>query len=337
MTSENVVGIPVVDISTFNQETADALVEAASTMGFVMIEGSGFTKAEVDSAFELSAGFFDQPLKEKSSHPITENNHGYSNMNLEVLDPETQTKGDPKEAFNVAHGESGSLADQPLPEYFENNREQVTALWTKCHETGMKLLRLLALGLHVDEAQGGINWFTDRHSINQPSGTVLRFLYYPGQAKEDPETIIRAGAHTDYGTMTLLFQKEGEDGLEVLSPITKKWTPVTFVPSKDPELFAPPLVVNIADLLSFWSAGILKSSVHRVKFPEYLQKTGKDRYSTVFFLHPFNNTLLEPIPSDIVKSVTHRGPSATKDGKYITAQEHLAKRLAATYGWKSAA
>lgn len=46
-------GIPIVDISEFNQETADKLVEAASTMGFVMIEGSGFSQKEVDEAFAL--------------------------------------------------------------------------------------------------------------------------------------------------------------------------------------------------------------------------------------------------------------------------------------------
>lgn len=47
------VGIPVVDITNFDQATADALVEAASTMGFVMIEGSGFSKKEVQDAFSL--------------------------------------------------------------------------------------------------------------------------------------------------------------------------------------------------------------------------------------------------------------------------------------------
>lgn len=328
------VGIPIVDITEFNQATADALVEAASTMGFVMIEGSGFTKQEVDEAFQLSADFFNTSLEEKKSVPITEGNHGYSCMNLEVLDPENQVKGDPKEAFNITQSPDGTLGDMPLPPFLEQNKDQALDIWKKCHETGMRILRLLALGLKIDESKGGVNWFTDRHSIDEPSGSVLRFLFYPGQTKEDPQTIIRAGAHTDYGTLTLLFQKEGEDGLEVLSPITKQWTPVTFVPSKDPENYAPPLVVNIADLLSFWSAGILKSSIHRVKFPEYLQKTGKDRYSTVFFLHPQNSTLLEPIPSEIVANVTTRGPSAQKDGKYITAQEHLSKRLAATYGWK---
>lgn len=250
------------------------------------------------------------------------------------MDPEHQAKGDPKEAFNITQSPEGQLGAMPLPPYLQEHSDEALGLWRRCHETGMKLLQLLAMGLRIDPAAGGNDWFTERHEIDKPSGSVLRFLFYPGQKKAEPETVIRAGAHTDYGTLTLLFQKEGEDGLEVLSPMTKKWTPVTFVPAKNPETDAPPLVCNIADLLSFWSAGILKSSVHRVKFPEYLQVTGKDRYSIVFFLHPHNKVPLEPIPSEIVAKVTGRGSNAQKDGEYITAQEHLNKRLAATYGWK---
>ena len=44
---------------------------------------------------------------------------------------------------------------------------------------------------------------------------------------------------------------------------------------------APPLVVNIGDLLSYWTAGLLKSTIHRVKFPK-AQELGQDRYSIVF-------------------------------------------------------
>ena len=45
---------------------------------------------------------------------------------------------------------------------------------------------------------------------------------------------------------------------------------------------APPLVVNIGDLLSYWTAGLLKSTIHRVKFPAKAQELGQDRYSIVF-------------------------------------------------------
>lgn len=234
-----------------------------------------------------------------------------------------------------------------MPPLLSDNEEEVRAIWLKFHSVGERLLKLLARGLHVepfdpdqkakdDDLESGDNWFVTRHLPSKPSGSVLRFLHYPSQKSQDPETVIRAGAHTDYGTVTMLFQKEGEDGLEIFSPLSKSWVPVSFTPasSNDPDA-APPLVVNIADLLSFWTAGVLKSTIHRVKFPKEAQITGKDRYSVVYFLHPQNSVLLEPVPSEQVTQITNRGPQydAQKNGKYITALEHLQKRLAATYGW----
>ncbi len=193
------------------------------------------------------------------------------------------------------------------------------------------MLRLFAKGLKIDEDQGGSNWLSDRHRVGKPSGSILRMLYYPGQKSADPQEVIRAGAHTDYGSLTLLFQQQGQEGLEIFSPITNSWTPVPYIGSEKPE-DAPPLVVNIGDQLSYWTAGILHSTIHRVKFPKKSQETGQDRYSMAYFVHPEDNTPLVPVPSDITRGVTGRGANAANE-KPLTAKEHLDKRLAATYGW----
>lgn len=61
----------------------------------------------------------------------------------------------------------------------------------------------------------------------EPSGTTLRFLHYPPMSKSKPDTnltITRAGAHSDYGCITLLFQDD-VGGLEVISK-QGKWEPV---------------------------------------------------------------------------------------------------------------
>lgn len=318
--------VRVVDISGDTVEAAKQLVDAMSTLGFVFIEGSGFTQQEVDDAFELSRRFFELPVDEKAKVPITADNYGYSRTNLEVLDPENQPKGDPKEAFNFSQFVDGRPL-HGLPDFFEQNLDKVHGIEKRCNQLCMRLLRLFAVGLELEP-----EWFASRHSIDKKTGSVLRFLHYHGQKKANPEEQIRAGAHTDYGSVTLLFQKEGEDGLEILSPASKKWTPVKFVPAKKPGMAAP-IVVNCADLLSFWTAGVLRSSVHRVKFPAEAQATGKDRYSIVYFCHPQEDVPLEPVPSPIVQKVEGRG--ANEPGRPImTAQEHLNKRLAATYGWK---
>jgi isopenicillin N synthase-like dioxygenase len=318
--------VAVVDVTGDTAEAAKQLVDAMSTLGFVFIEGSGFTQKEVDDAFALSREFFDLPLADKEKIPITENNYGYSRSNLEVLDPQNQPKGDPKEAFNFSQFVDGKPLHE-LPDFFNANIEKVQHIEQRCHQLCMRLLRLMAVGLELEP-----EWFASRHSCDKKTGSVLRFLHYHGQKKADPEEQIRAGAHTDYGSVTLLFQKEGEDGLEILSPVSRQWTPVKFVPIKHEGMCAP-IVVNCADLLSFWTAGVLRSSIHRVKFPAEAQISGKDRYSIVYFCHPQEDVPLEPVPSPIVQKVEGRG--ANEVGKpVITAQEHLNKRLAATYGWK---
>jgi len=93
--------------------------------------------------------------------------------------------------------------------------------------------------------------------------------------------------------------------------------------------------VNIGDLLSYWTGGLLKSTVHRVVVP--VGEDGKPetgvRYSMVYFCHPVDTTRLEPIPSKVVEARGERGAN-DKERPVITAAEHLKSRLAATYGWE---
>lgn len=320
--------VAVVDVSDINQETADKLLEAASTLGFVFIEGSNFTQSDVSEAFRLSKEFFELPYEQKNQVPIGPDNYGYSAMNVENLDPDVHAKGDPKEAFNFGEFRHGELPHK-VPDFFQQRMDKLEALQSKCHDLSVQLLKLLGMGLKIEGGDSG--WFANRHRKEAESESILRFLYYPGQKKTDPQEVIRAGAHTDYGTLTLLFQKKDQDGLEILSPLTKKWTPVPFLPAKD-DNSPPPLIVNIADLLSFWTRGVLKSAIHRVKFPLRVQETGQDRYSIVYFCHPENTSLLEPVPSPLVSNITGRG--ADTNDEIMTAKQYLDKRLAATYGWK---
>ena len=102
---------------------------------------------------------------------------------------------------------------------------------------------------------------------------------------------IRAGAHSDYGerqisrekstltrclgSLTLLFQRASQPGLEVLTP-TSSWSPVDVYPPGTEDDPFPPILINIGDLMDFWTNGLLKSTVHRVVFP---QGESADRYS----------------------------------------------------------
>lgn len=132
--------------------------------------------------------------------------------------------------------------------------------------------------------------------------------------------------------MTLLFQRASQPGLEIQKP-DSSWSPVAVFPPGTESGALPPIVVNIGDLLKYWTKGLLKSTVHRVNIP----KVGKeDRYSIAFFCHPVASTELIPIPSKMVSEMSDPLDGEDQGGitkKAITAKEHLHNRLAAVYGW----
>ena len=110
-----------------------------------------------------------------------------------------------------------------------------------------------------------------------------------------------------------------------------QWTPVPVFPPGTESDLSPPILVNIGDLLCYWTNGLLKSTVHRVVFPKTGPEGGKDRYSMAFFAHPVGTTILEPIPSKMVSELRSLNGVGPEGKKAITADEHLMGRLKATY------
>lgn len=304
--------LPIVDISNFDKPTGEKLFGAASTHGFLYIEGHCLSQAEIDDIFDLSEQFFQLPLESKLACPRLASNYGYD-YNGERLDP----KGSLDEKQSVNFDVSGFLtAEEPvnLPHWFQDEKRYalMESIISKLNGISLKLLQLLALGLGIDPS-----WFNDRYNPQYQSSSTFRLLYYP----KTGENNVRAGAHTDYGSMTLLFQKN-QPGLEIYSPISSTWESVPFVKARKEE--APPIIVNIGDLLSYWTCGLLKSTLHRVKFD-----IAQDRYSIVYFSHPNDETLLEPIPCDLTMIELTQ-----KESSYLTAKQHLQNKLSSTYDWK---
>ncbi len=147
----------------------------------------------------------------------------------------------------------------------------------------------IALGFPED-------YFSNAMDVTQPDNlTQLRLLHYP--ASEDAVGTWRAGVHTDIGCLTLLFQRDGEDGLEICpgrESHSSYATGDTFFPLPAE---TGPIVVNIGDMLSnshhqtpcnisnmnlvAWSDDRLKANFHRVRAKD----VGKspDRYSIAYF------------------------------------------------------
>ncbi|KAH7318465.1 hypothetical protein B0I35DRAFT_243214 [Stachybotrys elegans] len=330
--------IPVIDIAGGQNEVAAQLVAAAEEHGFLYIKnlGNDIATSSIDEAFKLSAKIFDSPLEEKQRCTIQTNNRGWSGMHAETLDPKNQKVGDYKEAFNFGEFVNGK-AQQPLPSTVLDDEARFSAFSDSCHQLCHKLLYLLGLGLGIGD------FFSSAHATEKgASSSILRFLRYPpGDKTAHSSGDVRAGAHSDYGSITLLFRLKGQAGLELLKK-DNTWAPVAVSPPGTENDPSPPILVNIGDLLSYWTNGLFRSTVHRVVFPEGSassiegETSQGPRYSIAFFCHPVASTPLEPVPSEKVKNFvkedsTHAAnPYAER--KVMTADEHLFMRLKESYG-----
>lgn len=346
--------IPVFDLTETSPSLARTVTAAATTHGFLFIKSTPslpFSPSTIRAAFSLSRNFFSSPLSEKSTAPMQPNNRGWTSMGGETLDPATQKTGDPKEAFNFGEFIDGK-AQQPLPPAFVGHEPELSAFSAGCYALCGQILKLIAMGLEIEDGvEAGADWFTTRHDPKKgDSGTILRLLHYPGS---HAASRIRAGAHSDYGSLTLLFRLPGQPGLEILTP-KGDWEVVPVQPAGTEDDEVPPILVNIGDLLSYWTGGLLRSTVHRVVgYSEGEEGTPEgpagDRYSIAFFCHPCRDIELVPVPSNIVRkhvsehSTTSSGNRSSvvdatgdKGQKVLTANEHLQGRLAATYGWSKA-
>lgn len=94
---------------------------------------------------------------------------------------------------------------------------------------------------------------------------------------------MRAGAHTDYGMLTILNGENKPGGLQVKTR-SGHWLDV----ETDPDTF----VVNIGDLLMRWTNDRWVSNTHRVVNPEG-HEDQEARLSIAFFHHPNYDALIK--------------------------------------------
>ncbi|CAG8449384.1 205_t:CDS:2 [Scutellospora calospora] len=255
---------------------------ACESIGFFFLKNHGIESERIDYMFKNSQKFFGLSLEEKSKYAITRENKGYTAINQETLDPDNQKVGDFKESFNFGKIHNGK-AVQELPLIFEENLIELESFIKSCHGLCMKILQAFAIALEINETEGGRYWFEKKHRYEE-TVDILRILHYPPIYQVGSEDI-RAGSHSDYGSLTILFQKD-IGGLEVLST-DMNWISVPVFPDC--------VLINIGDLLEFWSQGLFKSTKHRVVCRK--ETLNLDRYSIAYFCHAENDVRLDRIPS----------------------------------------
>jgi isopenicillin N synthase-like dioxygenase len=298
--------IPCIDISGLYGGDAKAcdhvdasLLGAAQGAGFMALRGSRLSSAILGAAFAASRSFFLQAddIKRGLAYRGVKQNHGYVATGQEALDP--KAGADHKESFTMRNVAQMAADASAWPSV--TFRDAALGMYLAARQLAADILASLGRGLDVEPG-----FFEQRHS---GQNQTLRYLHYPARGADgSPQS--GAGAHTDYGSITLLWQ-DGQAGLEVCDA-QGKWLPV----SADPSL----VVVNIGDLLQTWTAGRCQSTLHRVR-PGL---TRQPRLSIAFFCDPDDAVLIEPLPSCV------RADSAARLAP-LTAGEHIARKLAATY------
>jgi isopenicillin N synthase-like dioxygenase len=274
--------IPVIDIARLlHGDEAERLAvarrmgAAAQNIGFFYITNHGIPAALIEAVYAGAKDFFALPADQKAEIAIEKSacHRGYFRTGGENLDPEKQPHGDLKEGIKIGRDLPPThprvIAGVPLhgpnlwPSGLPGWRETMQAYYQAMEGLGRQMMQGFALALDLPA-----DFFEP--FLGEPMAT-LGPLHYPPQSGRITEAQIGAGAHTDYGCLTMLAQ-DSAGGLQVRAK-DGTW------------IAAPPVqnsfVVNIGDMLERWSNGVFTSTLHRV-----VNISGQQRFSLPFFFDP---------------------------------------------------
>ena len=299
-------GIPVIDIAGYidgsdRESAAAAIQKACVEIGFFMVKGHGISAEITHAANNAAREFFDQPLSKKNlvKSPGGMGYIGPDGENLAAsLDDEKVV--DVKESLNLIL----PIADEIWPKDPEQLVADCKTYLDALLDLSKHMMRLFALALELPE-----NWFDDK--TDDPR-TILRLLNYPAVRSESQS---RAGAHTDYGTLTILWSPDSR-GLQARDR-SGNWVDVVAP--------AGHFIINIGDLMMNWTNDKWISTLHRVVPHPATQ--GRRRQSMAFFHSPNPDALIECIESC---------QSADNPARYqpILAKKHLQMKIEKSLGEK---
>lgn len=318
--------IPTISFTAAPETLAKQILQAGTTCGFFYLTDLPFDWALVDEAWQASQQFFlasgQEADRQRLASRDREGHTGYTALHEEKLDPSDPaiSQGDLKESFYIA-----ALSPQPrqvLPPPLAQHHAALDTLFQSCRSTCAVLLRAAAQALQLDQ-----DFFAAKHNGHDDR---LRLIHYPPAAVGQGGASIRAGAHTDYGSVTLLFQRD-VSGLQVW--LDGHWVDVAPRPHA--------IVVNVADALEFWTAGLLRSIQHRVVMPR-TNAESVSRFSIAYFCQPDAEAVLDPVaiqtevPVGMQRSTQAYEAELRRKGIHsptalLTGGEHLQSRLRASY------
>ena len=318
--------VPVIDISKYGKgdtkgdlEIAAKIDGACRKVGFLVITGHGVDDQLVAEMRAVSMEFFGLPPEEKLRYKMPPDRYrGYTSPGTESLAASYGREAPPdlKESFSIGP------VDVPEDEYhswskagaffapnlWPQHPDKMRAVWSRYYREmerlSTQLMRLFALGLGLDEYFFDAK--VDKHITNMSA------IHYPPLNERPRLGQMRGGAHTDFGSLTILQRDNAPGGLQVL--IDESWVNAPYVENS--------FVINLGDLMAEWTNDQWRSTVHQVGLPEKLEDAMSDRLSLVFFHQPNYDAEIEVLLSCC-------GQDNPPRYEVTTSGAHIAKKVAA--------
>ncbi|EPS27191.1 hypothetical protein PDE_02134 [Penicillium oxalicum 114-2] len=301
------------------RQLAQELLNSLSSYGVAKIVNHGIPEAMITEAFNMSKRFYglSPEAKAVAKHPEGANPHrGYARLGLErtyglkngtddlttrvddhkvgvlarlrCFNEDEVTEYSRQESFDIGTPTDCSNANRwPREEDLPGFRNTMEQFFETCHETMTEIMVMLmqVMGISTED-------IVALHSAKAHELRLTHYVAVPAKLIENGKKL-RIAEHTDYGTITLLFQ-DTIGGLEVQNQTTGP----EFIPILDA---SPTMIVNIGDSLQRWTNASLKAVVHRVVKP--MRQSDDDeailpaRYSIAFFGKPNRDASLSPFPA----------------------------------------
>ncbi|MGB0479168.1 MAG: isopenicillin N synthase family dioxygenase, partial [Parvibaculales bacterium] len=273
----------MIDFAGFTGSSSDAARQraiaakigaACRESGFFALTNHPINAGLIDDAFAMAQNFFDLSEDKKREIAIERSpcHRGWFAHGGEVLDRTKQPQGDYKEGLKIGRDLPPDHASvkAALPLHGANQyphesgalvgfRKHMDTLYGACEALSRHLMQAFALSLDLPPDH------FDRW-LSEPMATLSPLRYPPMQKAEE----LSAGAHSDFGCLTLLFQHDVA-GLEIKTK--KGW--------QDVPLLDGAIIVNIGDMMEHWTGGLYPSTVHRV-----VNRSQVIRHSMAYFFDP---------------------------------------------------
>ncbi|MDE3175461.1 MAG: isopenicillin N synthase family oxygenase [Pseudomonadota bacterium] len=278
--------------------------------GFLNLTGHGVPEPTIATLWRAAEAFFALPMPHKlaAKAPVPGYPYGYLPPLAESLARSQGVNAPPdlKESFNGGPEAAPSDLDDAealafcyAPTIWPEAPAGFRAAWSDYYRAmeslAARVMRVFATALDLPEA-----FFAP---FIDSAVSALRALNYPALQRPPEAGQIRAGAHTDYGSLTILLPQAGSRGLEIFSP-EGRWVEIPPAPGA--------FVINIGDLMARWTNDRWVSTLHRVVVPP--NGGAERRQSFAFFHQPNWDAVITPLPGEAPKY------APVRSGPYLMAK-----------------